>query len=231
MCVRSSVDGHAVPAVATPAARRTRSGSAAGRPASRLPRWCASTGWTVIRGSPSAAPPTSACRASTSGLVAAPVDGQRAPGRGRLRRLEIGEDVAAAEGVDGLLGVADQHQRGFAGEGAVEHLPLHRVGVLELVDEHDPPALAHPLAGRRVVALEGVGEPGRAGRRRTGCRGGACVARSPRGPSRRTRSAPAQGSRGRRPGAPVLPAGRRSRREPAGERPARLNGGSSARWP
>ena len=28
-------------------------------------------------------------------------------------------------------------------------LPLHRVGVLELVDEHDPVALAAAAAGRR----------------------------------------------------------------------------------
>ena len=93
------------------------------------------------------------------GRVAAPVGGQGPAGRSRPGGLEVGDDVAAAEGVDRLLGVTDQDQRRVAGEGAVEHLPLHRVGVLELVDEDDLPALAHPLAGRCVVVLERVGEP------------------------------------------------------------------------
>ncbi len=47
-------------------------------------------------------------------------------------------------------------------EGAVEHGPLHRVGVLELVDEHDAPPLAHPFTRRRRAVgtgLEGVGQP------------------------------------------------------------------------
>ncbi len=39
-------------------------------------------------------------------------------------------------------------------------LPLHRVGVLELVDHHDRPAPAHPVAGRGVVGLERDREPG-----------------------------------------------------------------------
>ena len=69
---------------------------------------------------------------------------ERLPGGRGLGGGEVGDDVAAAEGVDGLLGVADQHHRGVAAEGAVEHLPLHRVGVLELVDQHDLPALPHP---------------------------------------------------------------------------------------
>ena len=68
---------------------------------------------------------------------------------GGLGGVEVGRDVAAAERVDRLLRVADQHHRGVAGERAVEHLPLHRVGVLELVDQHDLPALPHPLRPRR----------------------------------------------------------------------------------
>ena len=47
----------------------------------------------------------------------------------------------------------------MAGEGAVEHVPLHRIGVLELVDQDDLPALAHPLASRCVVVDERVGKP------------------------------------------------------------------------
>ena len=81
--------------------------------------------------------------------VAAPVDRQRLLGRRGGGRGEVRRDVAAAERVDGLLGVADQHHRGVAAEGPVEHLPLHRVGVLELVDQHDLPPLPHPLGRRR----------------------------------------------------------------------------------
>ena len=73
---------------------------------------------------------------------------------------EVGRDVAAAERVDRLLGVADQHHRRVPGEGPVEHLPLHRVGVLELVDQHDAPPLPHPLGGGTVGVGEGVGELG-----------------------------------------------------------------------
>jgi hypothetical protein len=72
--------------------------------------------------------------------------------------LQVGDHVAATEGVDGLLRVADEHERGVTGEGAVEDVPLDRVGVLELIDQHDAPALAHPVAGRRVVVAEGGGE-------------------------------------------------------------------------
>lgn len=92
--------------------------------------------------------------------VGAVVDPEGVPGRRRLGGGEIGVDVAAAEPVDRLLGVTDEHEGAVPAEGPVEDLPLHRVGVLELVDEHHPPALAHPLAGRRVLVLEGGGEVG-----------------------------------------------------------------------
>ena len=39
-------------------------------------------------------------------------------------------------------------------------LPLHRVGVLELVDHHDRPPLMHPQLSRRVVGVQRVGQPG-----------------------------------------------------------------------
>ena len=84
------------------------------------------------------------------GLVGAPVDPERLGGARGVGRREVGDDVAAAEGVDGLLGVADQHHRGRVGEGALEDLPLHGVGVLELVDQHELPAPAHARAGRGV---------------------------------------------------------------------------------
>ena len=101
-----------------PCARRCRGGRArrpAARPAGgrRGPRRCAS--W---------------CPASAA-LPA--VDGG----------VQVGEDVAAAERVDGLLRVSDEDQRRVAAERAVDHLPLHRVGVLELVDHHDRPPPMH----------------------------------------------------------------------------------------
>ncbi len=92
------------------------------------------------------------------GAVAAPVDRQGLVPVGAAGRGEVRRDVAAAEGVDGLLGVADQHHGRHAAERAVEHGPLHRVGVLELVDEHQLPALLHAAAGRGAGLLEGVGE-------------------------------------------------------------------------
>ena len=86
--------------------------------------------------------------------VAAVVGVERAPVAGGAGGLEVGRHVAAAEGVDRLLGVADEDHRRDAGEGAVEDRPLDRVGVLELVDEHDLPAAAHPVAGGAVGVLE-----------------------------------------------------------------------------
>ena len=154
------VDGHGA-AVGTVRSTRTRNGSATGAPARRLPRVVRLDGVygdARDRRAPHhrAAPAASRRAASSLRQLIASVRRVAAVSDG----LEVGEDVAAAEGVDRLLRVADQHHRGLAGERPVEHLPLHRVGVLELVDEHDPPALAHPLPGRGVVVLEGVGEPG-----------------------------------------------------------------------
>ena len=83
--------------------------------------------------------------------VAAPVDSQRLTSCRTGGGLEIGVDVAATKGIDRLLGVTDQHHRGVAGERPVQHLPLHRIGVLELVDQHDPPPLPHSQPSRGPV--------------------------------------------------------------------------------
>ncbi len=73
---------------------------------------------------------------------------------------EVGEHVATAEGVDGLFRVADQDHRGVTGEGASQHVPLHRVGVLKLVYQHDLPTRAHPIASRAGFGLQHIGELG-----------------------------------------------------------------------
>ena len=58
------------------------------------------------------------------------------PARGAGGGLQVGVHVAAAEGVDGLLGIADEHESaGRLAEGGPQDAPLHRVGVLELVDD------------------------------------------------------------------------------------------------
>ena len=78
------------------------------------------------------------------------------------RRLEVGVDVGAAEGVDRLLGVADEDERDAAlAERAAHDVPLDRVGVLELVDEHDAVALSQARGrGFAARALERVVEAG-----------------------------------------------------------------------
>ena len=76
--------------------------------------------------------------------VTSPVDAQGLLLAGGLSGLQVGDDVTAAECVDRLLRVTDQNQRRGAVECLVDHLPLHRVGVLELIDHDDGPAPAHP---------------------------------------------------------------------------------------
>ena len=88
-------------------------------------------------------PPKIASKAPSSPPVAAPVRAQRLPSVRDVARLEVGVHVGAAERVDRLLGIADQHQRGsVAGECGAHDRPLVGIGVLELVDQRD--ALARP---------------------------------------------------------------------------------------
>ena len=139
---------------------RSRNGSLTGAPWSRWPWWAARDGphHDVVVAEGGAA--QHAEQPLDQGRVAAVVGVEGEQGLRAVPGPEVGDDVAAAEGVDRLLGVADQHQRHAAGEGALDDLPLDRVGVLELVDHDDRPAPAHPVAGRRVLGLEGDGEPG-----------------------------------------------------------------------
>ncbi len=65
--------------------------------------------------------------------------------------------VRTAEGVDRLLRVADEHQGRVVGavEEGAEDVPLHRIGVLELVDEGDPEPAAQRLdRGGAAAAVE-----------------------------------------------------------------------------
>ena len=140
---------------------------------------------TAMAGSPRAAPRVRTCRASTSSasLRQLVVSVRTVPA---AARLEVGVDVGAAEGVDRLLGVTDEHERRVAVEGAVEHAPLHRVGVLELVDQHDRPARRIRSRAGESSARSAPSPAGSAGRRSRGCRAVACAARSPRAPCRRS---------------------------------------------
>ena len=93
-------------------------------------------------GWPSRACPNSASSPSSSGWSLRRLTPSVARAPALVGGREVGVDVGAAEGVDRLLGVADQDERRLAvAEGALDDLPLDRVGVLELVDQDDPVAL------------------------------------------------------------------------------------------
>ena len=79
---------------------------------------------------------------------------------GHLGGVEVGVDVGAPEGVDGLLGVADEDERGgAAAEAELEDVPLDRVGVLELVDQgHLVAAPQRPDPGAVHRVLQGVAQ-------------------------------------------------------------------------
>ena len=120
-------------------------------------------------------------------------------GARRLDGVEVGVHVGPAEPVDGLLRVADEHERGagaLRAEQRPEDLPLDRIGVLELVDERDAEAPAHrgdcrrtTLAGERVAKAA-------SGRRRTRAR--------PRSRRRRSISATTRSTSTRRSAAASL---------------------------
>jgi len=86
------------------------------------------------------------------------VDRQPQPAVGAARGLQIGVDVAAAETVDGLLGIADHHQPAAPGAvrvavDGIEDRVLARVGVLELVHQRHRPG-AKERIGERVARRE-----------------------------------------------------------------------------
>ncbi len=91
--------------------------------------------------------------------VAAVVDRQREHRVGRRDRGQVCHHIGVAEGIDRLLGVADQHHGGAAHESPLDDRPLGQVGVLELVDQHEREPARQRLAGERA----GVGvDQGRA---------------------------------------------------------------------
>ncbi len=73
---------------------------------------------------------------------------------GVSRGVEIAEHISPAEGVNGLLRVADQDERPVAVERVAQNAPLSRIGVLELVHQHDLVVLPQSLPGG--VVTEGV---------------------------------------------------------------------------
>ena len=78
-------------------------------------------------------------------LIAAPVDVERRALARGPRRVEVGVDVRSPEGVDRLLGIADEHERHAApAERPAHDPPLDGVGVLELVDEDHAVPRAQP---------------------------------------------------------------------------------------
>ena len=87
--------------------------------------------------------------------VTAPIDSETPDLVGLLDGVEIAEDVRTAEGVDRLLGVADQDQRGVPVERAVQDFPLNGVGVLELVHHHDAVALPETVGSGRSMLRVG----------------------------------------------------------------------------
>ena len=73
--------------------------------------------------------------------IGSPVGVQRKPPLHRLPPdgIEVDGDVCPAEPVDGLLGVADEDQCASGvspTEQRREDLPLHAIGILELIDQH-----------------------------------------------------------------------------------------------
>ena len=93
---------------------RIRSGAGSGAPCRRVPRFAARRGPAV---DDPLVPELGAAEQRVVGvdqpLVAAPVRRQRGLRAGGLGRLDVRVDVGAAERVDRLLRVADQHQRLF----------------------------------------------------------------------------------------------------------------------
>ena len=115
---------------------------------------------------------------------------------------EVGVDVAAAEAVDRLLGIADQEQRARVAARPAPNTrskiaPLARIGVLEFVDQRDRVLRAQaPRPARRLRAFQRVGDARRSGRRRSAA---ALLLERVRGARARRRAAGAAAARGARP--------------------------------
>ncbi len=80
----------------------------------------------------------------------------------RARGLRVDMHIRAAESIDRLLGVTDEHQAPVPEERRLQHGPLRGIGVLELVDKHGVVAFAHATCDGAVgTALfhHAIGEP------------------------------------------------------------------------
>ena len=187
---------------------RSRNGSLCGAPASR----CPGAGLDVAHDDVLVAECRTAqhpggCR--TRACVAALV-GARACERcvRGPARPQVGDDVAAAEGVDRLLGVTDEHQRRrWPTEGPLDRPPTapgRCPGTRRPSRSRQRRRIRCRVRARRRPRARW--RAGSAGRRSRGCRAAACAVRVRRSTSSAKRAAPplpcsAGGSRGRQPGA------------------------------
>ena len=88
----------------------------------------------------------------------APVGIERIVGGDVPTRFHVGKDIRAAEGVNGLLGITNQQQRGvcLTPPDAAKDSVLLGVGILKFVDHRYRKALAN-RAGQRFAALPAQG--------------------------------------------------------------------------
>ena len=177
---------------------------------------------TTISSCPRAAPSSTTWSRSTRGRSLRQLVPRVQCWSAALGGPQVGDDVAAAEGVDRLLGVADQDHGGVADEGALDHLPLHRVGVLELVDHARSASAAASGPGRGSPRPRGRSRAGSAGRRSPGCPAAACAAPARR--ARPGRSRPGRPAGSRSAGRPACSVGRAGWRPPHGPATAPARG-------
>ena len=197
---------------------RSRSGAGDGAPLNREPVWVACTGRTTISRVAQLRATHQRLEGRHQRRVAAPVVGQRRLRSGGACGSQIGEHVTAAEGVDRLLGVADQNQRCVPGEGQPQDVPLHRVGVLELVDQDERTSVTASDPGRPLPPVPAHRRAGSAGRRSRAGRGCACGDRLPAGQRARIGAGCPRDYLLPRRSVPVGPAGRAPRPGPAAGR-------------
>ena len=89
--------------------------------------------------------------------IAAVVGRQRGVRARLLGGIQVTEHIGTAEGVDGLLRVADQDQRAPSMEDGAQNVPLRWIGVLELINQDHLVCLPQPVAGQFCTLRIGDG--------------------------------------------------------------------------